>query len=161
MRIAPKPRFTLLGRSWQLLGGSWAAPAASWGALGPLLRPPGALLGSILPFRGPPLGASWAPLGPPGGPPSRPGAPRSPKSTKNQQKHEKYRILRGSSWEHRVFARFGYIFDPENVAKSSENAGLPAETSYFTRVRGCMFTLFSSPGKLKHTCFTCVQLFLR
>ena len=96
MRIAPKPRFTLLGRSWQLLGGSWAAPAASWGALGPLLRPPGALLGLILTSLGPPLGASWAPLGPPGGPPSRPGRPKKP------QKHEKSTKTRKVSY----FTRF-------------------------------------------------------
>ena len=152
MRIAPKPRFTLLGRSWQLLGGSWAAPAASWGALGPLLCSWAQFYPSEVPLWVPP-GLLWGLLG------ARPrarGTPRNPKSKKNQQKHEKYRILRGSSWEHDVFARFGYIFDPENVAKSSENAGLPAETSYFTRVLGCIFHIFSSPRKRKHTCFTCV-----
>ena len=88
------------------------------------------------------------------------GAPRSPKSTKNQQKHEKYRVSRGSSWEHRVFARFGFILDPQNVAKSSENAGLPAENSYFTRVLGCIFTLFFEPREAQtHVFYVCSALF--
>ena len=148
------PTLAALGASWACLGASWAAPAASLGALGPLLQPPGPLLVSILPFRGPPLGASWAPLGPPGGPPSHPGHPKKP------PKHEKSTKTRKVSY----FTRFQLgtpRFRSVWLAKSSENAGLPAETSYFTRVLGCIFTLFSSPGKLKHTCFTCVQLFLR
>ena len=115
-----------MGRSCGLLGRSWAQ---FYPSEAPLWAPPGLLWGLL------------------GALPRARGAPRSPKSTKNQQKHEKYRILRGSSWEHHVFARFGFILDPQNVAKSSENAGLPAETSYFTRVLGCIFTLFfEAPG---------------
>ena len=156
MRIAPKPRFTLLGRSWQLLGGSWAAPAASWGALGPLLRPPGALLGSILPFRGPPLGASWAPLGPPGGPPSRPGRPKKP------QKHEKSTKTRKVSYFTRFqlgtprFRSVWLHFGPRKRSQIERKRWSPSRNLVFYEGSGVHFPHFSSPRKHKHTCFTCV-----
>ena len=107
--------------------------------------------------RSAPGGRRSGPRGPKTSPRAAQSAPRSSQSTKIK----KYRILQGFSWDYSVFAWFGCIIDPQNAAKSSENAGVPAETSYFTRVLGCMFTLFSSPGKLQNTYSTCVQPFQR
>ena len=141
---------------------NFGPPEASWssflGLLGPsgvsggLLGPPWGAFGGL-------LGRSWAPFWPPGGPfgrllgpsgaswglPWPPGAPQeAQKARKNDNKHEKSCILRVFSLKISPNPRFGCIFDPKNAAKSSENVFFRAETLYFTRVPGCVFTFFEA-----------------
>ena len=120
----------------------------------------GALLGSILPFRGPPLSASWAPLGPPGGPPSRPGRPKKP------QKHEKSTKTRKVSYFTTFqlgtprFRSVWLHFGPPKRSQIEQKRWSPSRNLVFYETSRVHFHAFFEPREAQtHVFYVCSALF--